>query len=233
MPKSTQLQLHPRWRKTKLLFYTWWAIQALIPVLLLLASLVSAAISHTKTSKTTPPNPTHPTDPNSKDTLLSILMGILLPLADLSLFYYLVVKLRAVVAAKSGVVSASSGRAFKWGWSLRSALATEAFWMSDVKGAGMLLVAATVWIPSWGLSTVSMVVPLMFVGRGTVASLGVIGLVVGGASCLGHLVYVWGRSVRVLVVGLFWKARGRGNGVEEEDGEGGERLLPLVGEERV
>jgi hypothetical protein len=224
MPKSPNPQSRPPWRKTKLVFYTWWSIQAAIPCLFILVSFISAAVAQPK------PDPTHP---NQKKKLLTILLEIVLPIANLTLFYYLVVKLRAVVAAARGIVASRTPRTRPrgFGWGLESAVATEAFWMSERKGAGILLAAATAWVPSWGLSTLSMLVPLVIMGKGLVSLILVLGLAVGGGSCLGHLAYVWGRSLKVLVMGS--KGRGREGAEEEEDGEDGERLLPLAGEERV
>ena len=99
-----------------------------------------------------------------------------------------------------------------------------------------MLVAATAWVPSFGLATLGMVMGIMFLGKGLVALLVLVASLVGGVSLLGHLLYVWVRSIKVLIMGSSSHAGKRRRvveGVEDGDEESGERLLPLTGDGRV
>ncbi|KAK3316815.1 hypothetical protein B0H66DRAFT_306077 [Apodospora peruviana] len=217
-PSQSQLT----WPRTKLTFYIWWTMQTFIPCILSVVSLIGYAISIVSATK--PP----PRDKHDELTLVDLLLGIGVPLANLTLLYYLSVKLRVVVAGWHGMRRRPSPPSLKSRW-FESALATQEFLLSTKKGAAVLFVAAAAWVPAIGVSSVAMVILVMFAGSGFGGLLGFVGLVIGGLSLIGHLVYVWGRSLKFLVMGSSNKGR------EVGEGEDGEMLLPLplAGEERA
>jgi len=232
MPKPQ----HPpslRWPKTKLTFYTWWTVQTSILSIISLASLINGIISPLSGGAKPPlQDPTQPTEPQTHEKLLTWVLGIAVPLANLALLYYLLIKLRVVVAEvadRSGYRSlpGSDSRRVRW-YGFKSAMAAEKFLLSERKGAAVLLAATMAWVPTVGVSTLTIMMMAMFLGNGIGGFIVLLGLLVGGLGLVGHLVYVWGRSMKVAVMGPK-----NGRGLEEEEGEDeedGERLLPRGGE---
>ena len=101
--------------------------------------------------------------------------------------------------------------------------------MSERKGAAVLWIAAMAWVVTVGITMFLVLMATMVMKNSWVFNFV---LLIGGPSLIGHLVYVWGRSFKVLVMGSK-KGRGVGKGEEGGDGEDGEMLLPLAGEGRV
>jgi len=273
MSKPSHERKRPRWRKTKITFYTLWIVQTFFPCIFSVLSIISAVVfvvtgARAGSKPKSPPNTNSPPPhappasgsgigvgveggESSGQVALEIFLGIGMALANFALLYYLSIKLRAVLAASASdtaAAAAAAASAHAVGLKKRrgcccgprcgldSALATEDFLLTEKKGAAILLVAATAWVPSFGLATLGMVMGIMFLGKGLVALLVLVASLVGGVSLLGHLLYVWVRSIKVLIMGSSSHAGKRRRvveGVEDGDEESGERLLPLTGDGRV
>lgn len=232
------------WPRTKKTFYIWWILQDILPLLLSVGGLIGGIIEGFSSDKKSDRGP------DDLPLALVWVLAILQPLAHLTLLYYLSVKIRALYARvsvahrqagqQSGLVGSSGDSRWLAGFGRHfdSALEREEYFMESRKGAGILLGMSTLWIAAVGMATVAMLTFVVFLGAGGL--IGFVVLIVGGLSLLGHLVFVWGRSVKVLVLGACAgrgrggrrgrerEGRRRGGDVEEgEEEEDGERLLPL------
>ncbi|KAK0619048.1 hypothetical protein B0T14DRAFT_518470 [Immersiella caudata] len=209
------------WPKTKLTFYILWTLQISIYCILLLLSFVPI--------RTKPPS--SPDDTSTRDRVTTLLYRFGVPLANFTLFYYLSVKIRVVLdwrrGARLGTGDGPSPVGTRSRW-FESAVATQEFWVSERRGAAILLVSSTVWIPAVALTTLGMIIPVMFVGKGFGALIILLLLVVSGPSLIGHFLYVWGRSLKVLAMG---SAKRREVGQEDAEDADLEMLLPSDSEE--
>ncbi|KAM7210749.1 hypothetical protein V8F06_013861 [Rhypophila decipiens] len=222
------------WPRTKKTFYIWWIVLEILPFLLAVGGLVGAFVALFS-------DETKERGPGDLPLPLVCLITTLQLLAQSTLLYYVCIKLRALhtrinalhrAAAGTSRSSAAAGQGggSRWLIGFDSALEMEEWFMDrqNLKAAGILLGMSTVWIAVAGMTFAALLVLVMFLGTGGV--IGGLGGVVGGVSFLGHLIYVWGRSVKILVLGAWRRGRGGrrpGGDVEEGDEEHGERLLPL------